>query len=298
MSKKNVRFYVAVLVLCFATVAAVPVFAGSSVVGSLAGSMNATIGGQPALGGSTVFAGDTLKVNDGAAVVTFGKGSRAVFGRNSEVSFSREGASVTARLASGSVSIFQPGEERNGMQVKFDNVTIGAAGGYKTLGEVAMLGDTVVVRTKEGVMNVNFANGKTTAVPAGQVLRLSPKSQRAPQTGAGSQHFGSGANGVEWAALAAGTTAAILAGIALGDAGDAKNNANSATAAANSATAAANSATAAASNATAAANSAAAAAAAAQATSVAVGCAENIIYRETNPTGPSPFTPPSGFPPC
>jgi len=90
MSKKNTRLYVVLLVLTFALGAAVPGFAGSSIVGSVAGSMNTTIGGQPAINGSTVFSGDSLKVKDGAAVVTFGRGGRAVFGRNSEVSFSRK----------------------------------------------------------------------------------------------------------------------------------------------------------------------------------------------------------------
>jgi len=288
MSKKNVTFYVTVLVLCFATVAAIPAFAGSSVVGSVAGSMNATISGQPALGGSTVFAGDTLKVNDGAAVMTFGKGSRAVFGRNSEVSFSRDGESVTARLASGSVSIFQPGEERNGMQLKFDNMTIGPAGGYKTLGEVAMLGDTVVVRTKQGMMSVKFANGKTTEVPAGQLMRLVPNPQQTPQQ-VGSQHYSSSVSPVAWAALAVAGTAAVIAGVDISKTNTASNNAASAAAAASNAITAANAATAAASNAVTAANSAAAAAAAEANT---LGCALDALAAQQGQA--SPYTPPSG----
>jgi len=291
MSKKNARFYVGVLVLCFAMLAVVPAFAGSSIVGSVAGSMNATISGQPALNGTTVFSGDSLKVKDGAAVVTFGRGSRAVFGRNSEASFSREGESVTARLASGSVSIFQPGEERSGMRFKFDNVTIGPAGGYKTLGEVAMLGDTVVVRTKEGMMSVNFADGKTTEVPAGEVLRLVPNTQRAPQEAAGSQHFGGQASWVEYAALGAAGVAAVLAGVSISKADSAATDAVDATAAANAAGSAAVSAAAAA------AASATAAASAAEQAAVDAGCAENIVYHSIagNGTSPSPFTPPTGF---
>jgi len=248
MSQKNIKLSLGMLVLCFAIVAAVPAFAGSSIVGSVAGSTNAMIGGQPALSGSTIFSGDSLKVTDGVAVVTLGKGSRAVFGRNSEVLFARDGEGVTAHLASGSVSIFQPGNEQNGMQVKFDNMTIAPAGGYKTLGEVAMVGDSLVVKTKEGMMSVTFANGRTAQVPAGKLLTLAP-TQRAPQEAAGSQHFGSNINGVEWATLAAATTAAILAGIDIGKSNNATTAANAATAAANSAIAAASSAAAAASEA-------------------------------------------------
>jgi len=292
MSKKNGRFYVAVLVLCFATVAAVPAFAGSSVVGSVAGSMNATISGQPVLVGSTVFVGDSLKVRDGAAVVTFGKGSRAVFGRNSEVSFSREGESVTAHLASGNVSIFQPGEEQSGMRVKFENVTIGAAGGYKTLGEVAMLGDTVVVRTKEGMMSVSLAGGKTTQVPAGQVMRLVPNPKRAPQEAAGSQHFGSEGNWVEYAALGAASIAAILAGVDISKTNTASTNAAAAETAANNAATTASNAVTAANAATAAANAATAAAVAAQAAAaantLAVECTLDTFANNVNQ--PSPYT--------
>jgi len=289
MSKKIARLYVVTLVLTFALVAAVPAFAGSSIVGSLAGSMNATIGGQPAPEGSVLFSGDSLKVKDGAAVVAFGRGGRAVFGRNSEVSFLREGESVIARLASGSVSIFQPGEDRNGMRLKFDNVTIGPAGGYKTLGEVAMLGDAVVVSTKEGMMSVNYADGKTTTVPAGEVLRLSPKSKRAPQEAAGSQHFGSSASPIEWAALAAAGTAAVLAGVDIKKSNDAKSSADAATAAGNAATSAANAATAAANSATAAASAADSDALAATAAANAAGCALNVVEYPV-----SPYTPPTG----
>jgi len=289
MSEKNTRLYVVLLVLTFALVAAVPSFAGSSIVGSVAGSMNTTIGGQPALNGSTVFNGDSLKVKDGAAVVTFGQGSRAVFGRNSEVSFSREGENVTAHLASGSVSIFQTGGERTGMRVKFDNMTVGPKGGFKTLGEVAMLGDTVVVRTKEGMMSVNFADGKSSEVPAGEVMRLIPSPQRAPQEAAGSQHFGSNTNWVEVAALGAAAIAAILAGVDISKADDANTNAL----AAESAAAAANSNAAAANSALAAAESALAALSSADAAEInSLGCALNKLANSEGQ--PSPYTPPTG----
>jgi len=293
MSKKNTRLYVVLAVLTFALVAAVPSFAGSSIVGSVAGSLNTTIGGQPAINGSTVFSGDSLKVKDGAAVVTFGRGSRAVFGRNSEVSFSRQGENITAHLASGTVSIFQPVEERNGMRVKFDNVTVGPTGGYKTLGEVAMVDGAVAVRTKEGMMSVSFADGKTTEVPAGEVMRLVPNPQRAPQEAAGSQHFGQ-SNWVEYAALGAAGVAAVLAGIDISKADNANTNALAAEAAANAATSAAN---AAASDAIAAQAAAVAAALSAEVAAVDAGCAENIVFHATpgNAASPSPFVPPSGY---
>jgi len=290
MSNRKARLSVVLVVLTFALVAAVPAFAGSAVVGSVAESIHATVSGQPALQGSPVFSGDVLKVTkDGVAIVTYGRGSRAVFGRDSDVSFSREGEAVTAHLSSGSVSIFQPGEEQNGIRLKFDNVTIGPAGGFKTLGEVAMLGSAVVIRTKEGVMSVHFADGKTTQVPAGKVMKLVPNPQRTPQEAMGSQHFGAQESWVEYAALAAGGTAAILAGISISKGNDATNAANSAGAAAASAGSAAAAAAAAANSATAAASAAAAAGSASAANANLVGCALDTV------TTTSPYTPPTGY---
>jgi len=280
MSNKNLRFYMAVLVFCFSMLAAGPVFAGSAVVGSVAGGMNATIGGQPVLSGYTVFSGDNLKVRDGAAVVTMGKGSRAVFGRDSEASFLREGDNVTVQLTKGDVSLFQPGAESNaGLRVKIDNVTVGPASGFKTLGEVAMLDDSVVIRTKEGLLKVNWADGKSTEVAAGNALRLVPKTERAPQAAGGSQHFGGSANWVEYASLGAATVAAILAGIDISKANNASSNALAAESAANAA------------NSTA--GAALSAAQLANSSALAAGCALNFFV--TGQTGQvSPFVPPSG----
>jgi len=73
-------------------------YAGSAVVGSVAGGVDATLRGQSIVPDSTIFSGDSLQVRDGVAVVALGLGSRLVFGRDSAVSFSREADSVTAVL--------------------------------------------------------------------------------------------------------------------------------------------------------------------------------------------------------
>ncbi|HEV2382932.1 MAG TPA: hypothetical protein VG206_24465, partial [Terriglobia bacterium] len=48
--------------------AAAPLYAGSAVVGSVAGSLNATVGGQALVPSTVIFSGDSLQVKDGAAV--------------------------------------------------------------------------------------------------------------------------------------------------------------------------------------------------------------------------------------
>jgi len=96
-------------------VAAVPAFAGSAVVGSVAGSMNATVGGQTLLPNTTLFSGDSLQVKDGVSVVALGNASRMVFGRDTVASFLRDSNEVTVLLGQGNVSVFH---EADGMPVR------------------------------------------------------------------------------------------------------------------------------------------------------------------------------------
>ncbi|HXJ94814.1 MAG TPA: hypothetical protein VMT20_18375, partial [Terriglobia bacterium] len=74
----NIRLRIIMIVLA-ALVAAAPVFAGSAVIGSVAGSLNATVGGQALVPNSVIFSGDSLQVKDGAAVIALENGSRMAF---------------------------------------------------------------------------------------------------------------------------------------------------------------------------------------------------------------------------
>ena len=120
----------------------VPMMAGSAAIGSVAGSKNATLSGQEMVPNTTVFSGDSLQVRDGVAVVAMDKGSRMVFGQQTQASFLREAQNVTVLLGQGNVSLYHPGQSA-GLQVKAGGVTVAPASGYKTLGEVAMLNGAV-----------------------------------------------------------------------------------------------------------------------------------------------------------
>ena len=89
-------------------VAIVPAAAGSAVIGSVAGSMNATVGGQSLLPNTTIFSGDSLQVKDGVAVIGVGNNSRVIFGRDTVASFLRDSNEVTVLLSHGDVSMLQP----------------------------------------------------------------------------------------------------------------------------------------------------------------------------------------------
>lgn len=178
MSIKNLKVRMEMLVL-LAAVVSVPMYAGSAVIGSVAGSKNATVGGQELAPNTTLFSGDSLQVKDGVAVVAMGQGSRMVFGRETAASFLRESDAVTVLLGQGNVSIFHP-EAGVGMRVKVGAVTIEPAKGYETLGEVAMLNGTVVVTAKEGMLRVE-GNGPAMEVAKGKTIQVNAQAAAAPQ---------------------------------------------------------------------------------------------------------------------
>ena len=263
----------------------VPALAGSAAIGSVAGSRNASLSGEAALPNTTVFSGDSLQVRQGIAVVAMDRGSRMVFGQQTEASFLRTGNDVTVLLGRGNVSLYHPGRSM-GLRVKAGGVTVAPVGGYPTLGEVAMLNGAVEVTAKSGRLQVE-GQGRTQQVGEGKTLTVPLQTARAPMPNPpdSNAHITT-ATALGWLAVGTGGTAAVLAGIGLSRSNDAKAAAEAAITAANNATTAANNATAAANNAGAAAN--------------AVGCALNEMNadQEGSDEGEqavSPYVPPTGY---
>jgi hypothetical protein len=284
MSTKQLVPRILMVLLLAGVLGAAPVYAGSAVIGSVAGSLNATVGGQALVPNSVIFSGDSLQVRDGAAVIALENGSRMAFGRETEASFLRGSSGVEVLLGRGDVSMYQS-DGRMGLAVKAGEYEVRPATGYKTLGEVAMLNGLVTVTSKEGPLKVE-GSGQTVEVAQGKTITLGTKTARAPlpQTG-GSQNLGGNNTLLIAGALGAGVVAAILAGVAMSRAGDANSEASAATAAAN----AANSTAAAAESAANAANSTAG-----QAANNAnnAGCALNTFNQNTfGSEYPSPYTP-------
>jgi phosphohistidine swiveling domain-containing protein len=266
----------------------VSAFAGSAVVGSVAGSMNSTVSGRPLIPNAVVFSGDNLKVAEGATVIALGDGSRLMFGRDKLASFLRDGDQVTVQLERGSVSVYHTGAN-SGLRIKVNDVFIEPAQGFTTLGQVAALNGAVAVTSTQGTLRVK-GDSSSMEVKQGKTITIRQKNGRAPQAAGGSQKFagGGGSTLLEAGALGAGVVAAILAGIALSRAGDAKDNA----AAAESDAAAANSNAAAAdSDAIAAGNAAGTAANNANL----AGCAVDNLAETLGLEPPSPYVPPAGF---
>jgi hypothetical protein len=282
MSSKSTYRRLALCLILAGLVATVPAFAGSAVIGSVAGSMNATVGGQTLLPNTTLFSGDNLQVKDGVAVVALGSTSRLAFGRDTVASFLRDYDQVSVLLSQGSVSVFHA-EDGDPIRVKVGDVTVVPVSGFRTFGEVAMLDGAVVVTTKQGMLRVE-GNGPAVNVVQGKTITVAPK-LGAPQPGgpapAGGSHV-SGEKLLEVVDIIVSAGALITGAWALSKSSDASSNALSAESAA----------AAAASSAAAAASEAAAALSAANAATIAAGCALNAEENEQGQA--SSYTPPTG----
>jgi len=276
MTMKNTVLRLTLFALLMGAVATVPAMAGSAVIGSVAGSMNATVGGQSLLPNTTIFSGDSLQVRDGVAVIAVGNNSRVIFGRDTVASFLRDSNEVTVLLSQGNVSMLHP-TDGAAVRVKVGDVSITPAPGFKTLGEVAILNGSIVVTAKDGALKVED-HGATKDVAKGQTIVLTPMT--ADKKG-GAGWGGSGDTGWHVAIIGAAGVAAILGGLAMSRANDAKTNSAAAITAANAA------------QSTAAAAQAAAAAAAASAAQAAI-TAECILDLTATGTYTSPVDLPSG----
>lgn len=282
--------------------------AGAAAIGSVAGSLNATLGGQPLLPNSIIFSGDHLKVKDGAAVLALERGSRMAIGRETEVGFLRDSNGIAVLLESGSVSIYHPASG-GAVWVVAGKVEVRPVAGYKSLGEVAMSNGAIFVTSKQGRLQVTGSSHSFDLAPGKSLvirLRASGFPQGGPVANAGAPPTGGAGSDHTWriVELSAGGTGVILSAVALSHASNSNSTANSALSTAQSALTSASAASSAAQAAAVAA--AAATEAAAAATSVAeasvvlqeisnnlLGCKLNILANELGQA--SPYTPPPGF---
>jgi len=188
MSSKLHRLQFMFILVLALLVGVVPMLGASAVIGSVVGGSNATMAGQALVPNTAVFSGDNLRVNDGAAIVSMGMGSRMVFGSDTTATFERGPSEVTVLLSKGDVSMYHPIDGMP-LRVKVGSVAVSSGKGFKTLGEVAMLNGATIVTSKQGTLHVEGA-GRTTEVTKGQTIVISQSSPAgAPQAGTASHHW-------------------------------------------------------------------------------------------------------------
>jgi len=281
MSKKTSRTHLVLLSLILGLLVSLPAFAGSAVVGAVAGNTNATLSGEPILPNTTVLSGDSLQVKNGIAIVAISNGGRITFGRDSSVTFMRDADEITAVLGGGDATLYHPAGSGE-LVIRAGDVSVSPARDFLTAGVVAMVGESVVVTSQEGTLRVK-ANGRVMDVGRGKSITLGAKSAQP----AGAPQAGAAGLGVSWLTVAAaGTSAAgaILGGITISRADSANSNALAAESAALAAASAA--------------ASAAAAGLSAGSNANAVGCSIDALGSEFAPGAQktaSFYTPPSGY---
>jgi len=175
-SDRKARFSLFLLLMLMLGV--VPLFGAAAVVGSVAGSTNATVGERPLVPHTTLFSGDSLEVKDGTAVIALEKGSLMVLGRETLASFDRATDQVTVLLTKGSVSMYHPADGV-ALRVKVGQVSILSGNGFKTQGDVAMVNGIVVVTAKEGSLRVEGI-GRALEVKKGKTVTITQNAGGAP----------------------------------------------------------------------------------------------------------------------
>jgi hypothetical protein len=296
---------------------------GSAAIGTIAGGLDTTMGGEAVQPNTLVFGGDTLRVAEGAAVVAMNTGSRVVLGQRTAASFLRVPGEVVVLLEQGNVSLYHPGSAEP-LRLRLGALSVGPARGFDTFGDVAVLHDVAVVTAKEGILRLE-RNGSAVEVRKGQTVTVSTKvagaPQGAPSAGAGvppPQHGVGSSSLLAWVGITAGAVGAIFGIVGYSSGNNATSKANQAIAASSAAASVATTATMTAQAAASAAAAASTAAVAATSAAVAAGAAAaaagnaaveaaligeaaaNIVgcdlNRYANAQGqPSPYTPFTGF---
>ena len=232
MTGKNFVSQVVLAAVFFATVIPPHALCGSAAIGTIAGSLHATVGGEAIQPNTVVFSGDSLRVADGAAVVAMNTGSRVILGQRTAASFLQGSNEVIVVLEQGNVLMYHPASAAP-LRVRLGTLSVGSVKGFNTRGDVAMLDGVAVVTAKEGELRLE-RNGSAMEVRKGQTITLPAKVARAPQgapsagAGAPPQHVGGSSSLWTWAGLSAGVAGMIFGVVGYTNSNDANNRANQA----------------------------------------------------------------------
>src|SRR5207249_10057719 len=118
-----------------------------------------------------ILNGDSLRVEDGTALVGLQEGSRITLGKDTIVSFQSESRGVTTVVDHGTLDFLHPANVDSVMRMQIADVGVVSGKGFETLGTIAMTGDTLVVMARQGSLRVE-GGGRSVEVGEGKVSRL------------------------------------------------------------------------------------------------------------------------------
>jgi len=149
--------------------------------------------GQDAVSlGSVIYSGDILRTDEGKATVTLPSGDLIALGNRSSAALDRSNQAVLVSLEMGQLAFASSASPRLPLRIEADGVTISPSSSFRTLGEIALLGDgTLRLAVRRGKISVANLRPEPVVLSAGQVLTVDPRLAQADK----SKPIGTGAHG-------------------------------------------------------------------------------------------------------
>ena len=144
--------------------------AASNIVGFVVTGTDATIAGKPVTAGRTVMSGESVQVGSGSVMLAVGNGGKLTLNPGTSARFQRNPTDVVALLDSGSISVDQPGNNRE-LHIQTGNLSIHPHSDSRTLAAVEVTSASLVVATQQGTVRVQ-GDIRPLDIVAGNAMRF------------------------------------------------------------------------------------------------------------------------------
>jgi hypothetical protein len=141
--------------LALLTVAFPPALGAGETVGVVTLSTNTSISGSQITIGQSIFSGDRLSVEDGAAEIALGHGSKIVLSPHTSASLERDKSGITAVLDRGGISLQQSSQGGVETRIRSGNVSVVPSSGVPTHAQVFLIAGELTIGAREGAVLVD-----------------------------------------------------------------------------------------------------------------------------------------------
>src|SRR5580658_2238383 len=189
-----------ILVFGLLTAALPTILEAGDSVGFVILSSNTSISGISVKIGQTILSGDKLSVEEGAAEIALGHGSRIILSPHTSASLERDKAGVTAVLDRGGITLEQSPQEGLVTRIRSGNVLVAPKTGMATRTQVFMSARELTIGTRQGGLMVD-RGGEEFTVKQDSAVRFVPLEDGGGQGGSGGGGApppGQGPGGRQW----------------------------------------------------------------------------------------------------
>jgi hypothetical protein len=185
-------------VLAFVSLALPAALAASETVGVVTLSTNTSISGSQITIGQSIFSGDQLSVDDGAAEILVGKGSKIILSPHTSASLERDEAGITAVLDHGGISLQQSSQGGLVTRIRSGNVSVAPGAGVPTRAQVFLIDRELTIGARQGAVLVE-QDGEQFTVAQDTAVRFVAQDDGGQAGGAGAPApAAQGAGGPNW----------------------------------------------------------------------------------------------------